>query len=137
MFAALLCLVGPALAHFELVKPLAGFVAFGIGGLLGLVATATGTLALLSQRRENRDAALRGFVPALAVVAALLILASLGPALPLLAAHVGQDVAALGGLTESAPTASVADRAGSVRLRTPPEGVVVPALPRRVAAVKR
>ncbi len=36
-----------------------------------------------------------------------------------------------------APTASVADRAGRVRLSTPPVGVVPPALASRVPAVKR
>jgi hypothetical protein len=48
-----------------------------------------------------------------------------------------RNVAPLGGVAGSVPTASVADRAGSVRLSTSPEGVVVPALPKRVAAVKR
>src|SRR5262245_9295258 len=46
-----------------------------------------------------RPAAYRSLTLACATfLAAGVILASLGPALPLLAAHVGQDVAALGGL---------------------------------------
>ena len=78
VLGALLSVVGPALAHFELVKPMAGFVALLLGGVLALLATITGAVALLSRGTASRDAALRGFVPALVVVLAIVLLASRG-----------------------------------------------------------
>jgi len=81
-FGALLSLIGPGLAHFELVKPMAGFVALLLGALLALVATVTGAIALLSRVPASRDMAVRGFVPALAVVVAIVIAASRGRQYP-------------------------------------------------------
>jgi uncharacterized protein (DUF1499 family) len=79
VFAAVLFVVGPLLAHFEYVRPLAGFVAFALGGLLGVVAVVLGLIAL---RGHGRPLVMRGLIPALAVVAVFVGAASRGRGVP-------------------------------------------------------
>jgi uncharacterized protein (DUF1499 family) len=74
VFAVLLVLVGPLLAHFELVAPMAGFIAFGLGGLLALIATVSGLITLL--RGGAGPLLWRGLVPSLVVLAIFFIQAS-------------------------------------------------------------
>src|SRR5512139_3393516 len=82
LFGTLLSLIGPALAHFDLVKPMAGFLALLLGGVLALVAIVTGAVALFSRVAASREMAVRGFVPALVVVVAIAIVASRGRQYP-------------------------------------------------------
>lgn len=79
VFAAVLFVVGPLLAHFEIVRPLAGFIAFALGGILGLVAVILGLIAL---RGADRPLVYRGLIPALAVVALFVGAASRGRGVP-------------------------------------------------------
>lgn len=79
VFAAILFVVGPLLAHFEYVRPLAGFIAFALGGILGLVAVILGLIAL---RGGGRPLVMRGLIPALAVVAVFVAAASRGRGVP-------------------------------------------------------
>lgn len=78
-FAAVLFVVGPMVAHYEYVRPLAGFIAFALGGLLGLIAV---VLGLIAARGPDRSVAMRGLVPALAVVIVFLAAASRGRGIP-------------------------------------------------------
>lgn len=64
----LLCLAGPALAHFELIPPLYGLGIFVAGGLPGIVAVLWGCVAFV--RRRERVAMLSltlGLLPVLAI----------------------------------------------------------------------
>lgn len=63
---------GPGLAHFEVVAPMAGFLIFAVGGLLGVLAFFGGLIALF---RGGRAAAATGIL--LGVASAVLVL---GPA---------------------------------------------------------
>lgn len=63
---------GPALAHFELVAPLTGFLLFDLGGLLGIVAVVFGVVGALRGRG----------VGAGLILGALLTVAFLAVALP-------------------------------------------------------
>lgn len=80
VFSTLLVLVGPLLAHFEFVAPMAGFIAFGLGGLLALFAAAAGLIALL--QGGAGPLLWRGLVPALIVLAIFFIQASRSAGLP-------------------------------------------------------
>jgi len=66
--------VGPFLAHFEIVRALVGLGLFALGGLLGVIAAITGVVAFA---RGAGRAALVGLIPA-AVVAFLFIRAAAG-----------------------------------------------------------
>lgn len=79
VFAAVLFVIGPILAHFELVRPLAGFIGFALGGILGLI---TAILGLIALRGSNRQLVMRGLIPALLVVAVFLMQASKGRNVP-------------------------------------------------------
>jgi uncharacterized protein (DUF1499 family) len=79
VFALILFVVGPVLAHFELVRPLAGFIAFALGGLLSVITTVIGLLAL---RGHNRSLVWRGLVPALVVTVIFLMRAVGGGNVP-------------------------------------------------------
>jgi uncharacterized protein (DUF1499 family) len=50
--------VGPAIAHFRLVPPLAGFVVFDLGGLLGLIALVIGIVGAVRGRGAGLGLAL-------------------------------------------------------------------------------
>ena len=63
-------LLGPALAHLQLVRPIIGFATFGVGLLLSLLCLVLGLLALL--RGPARGATAGGMIPAAVVVLAVL-----------------------------------------------------------------
>jgi uncharacterized protein (DUF1499 family) len=70
----LLALLGPALAHFDLVPPIAGFGTFGIGLLLGLLSLLLGLVALLLGPAGTRGATAAGMaIPGVVIGAVLLM----------------------------------------------------------------
>ena len=73
-----LCLVtvflGPALAHFFIAAPIAGFGVFLLGVLFGVLAVIVGLLALIVGPAGSRGATLAGIVVALLVVVAVLVM---------------------------------------------------------------
>jgi uncharacterized protein (DUF1499 family) len=73
-----LCLVtvllGPALAHFFIAAPIAGFGVFLLGVLFGVLAVIVGLLALIFGPAGSRGATLAGIVLALLVVVAVLVM---------------------------------------------------------------
>ena len=73
-----LCLVtvflGPALAHFFIAAPIAGFGVFLLGVLFGVLAVIVGLLALIVGPAGSRGATLAGIVLALLVVVAVLVM---------------------------------------------------------------
>jgi len=77
-FAAALFVLGPVLAHFGVTTSLTGFALFGLGGLLALVGTILGAVALLRRQGAARGEVLRGFVPAVVVLAIFIGLAARG-----------------------------------------------------------
>ena len=74
MFAGLLVLVGPLLAHLRVVAPMSGFLSFLLGGLLSLVAVICGVIAIL--RGGAGQLVWRGMIPGLLVIAIFFIQAS-------------------------------------------------------------
>ncbi|MEO8601464.1 MAG: DUF1499 domain-containing protein [bacterium] len=68
-FSVVLVLLGPAVAHFELVRPIVGFGTFGFGLLMSVLALITGLLALIVGP-ERRTTAL-GMLPAIVVILAV------------------------------------------------------------------
>lgn len=76
---AILFIVGPALAHFGLVRALAGFIAFALGGIIALIAAVVGSFAI---RGPRRSMVLRGLLPAFGVVILFLTAASRGRGVP-------------------------------------------------------
>lgn len=72
--AIVAALLGPTLAHFEIVRPIAGFALFGIGLLCAAVCLLLGLIALLVG--PARGATVGGMLPAIAVV--LTVLAASG-----------------------------------------------------------
>jgi len=74
----LLFAVGPLAAHFAVVRPLTGFAVFGLGGLLCLVGTLLGLVALVLGRGAARARTLQGFVPAALVLAVFVLLGARG-----------------------------------------------------------
>lgn len=77
-----LFVVGPLLAHFGVVRSLAGFGIFALGGLLGIITTLLGLVAVIRSQGASRAMALRGFIPALIVAVAFLVAASGGGGYP-------------------------------------------------------
>ena len=55
VFAALMFIIGPVLAHFEIVAPLAGFVAFALAGLIGIITVIMGIIAALRVPPADRQ----------------------------------------------------------------------------------
>lgn len=75
--AVTLFVVGPALANLELVRPLVGFGTFILGGLMGLIATIVGLMAVL----RGRGGAV-GFLLGTGLTSVFLALASQGRGIP-------------------------------------------------------
>lgn len=77
-----LCLLtvflGPALAHFWIASPLAGFGLFLLGVLFGVLSVVVGLLALLIGPAGSRGATLAGMVVAFLVIVAVLIASGAG-----------------------------------------------------------
>ncbi len=74
--AILAALVGPAIAHFELVEAFSGFKVFAVGVLLALVSLLCGVLALALGPGGTRAASGRALLPALGLL--LVVLAAAG-----------------------------------------------------------
>jgi uncharacterized protein (DUF1499 family) len=73
-------LLGPVLAHFELVRPFAGFAVFGIGVLLAALCALLGIIALAAGPAGTRGSTAAGLLPAVLVVLAVLVAAGGGNA---------------------------------------------------------
>lgn len=69
--AILAVLIGPAIAHFEIVRPFVGFAVFGIGVLCALLCLLLGLIALALGPAGTRGATGGGMIPALLVVLAV------------------------------------------------------------------
>lgn len=78
----LLALLGPALAHFDVVAPLYGFGTFGLGLLFGLASVALGALALLIGPAGTRGATAAGLVVPVIVIGAVLLMSGARRNLP-------------------------------------------------------
>lgn len=70
--SVLAVLIGPLLAHFELVRPLTGFAVFGVGLLCAVLCLLLGLIALLIGPAGSRSATGGGMLPAVVVVLAVL-----------------------------------------------------------------
>jgi uncharacterized protein (DUF1499 family) len=77
-----LAAVAPALAHFELLAPFHGFVAFGVAWLNALLCILFGVLGLLIGPAGGRRSTFKGMIPGLVVVVAVLVAARGGASLP-------------------------------------------------------
>jgi uncharacterized protein (DUF1499 family) len=75
-------IVGPAIAHFEVVAPLAGFGVFALGILLGLVATLLGLVGLFRSAPGARSPALLGLALGLTVVVVTFAVSRRGAGVP-------------------------------------------------------
>ena len=71
-------LLGPALAHFWIASPFAGFGMFLLGVLFGVLSVVVGLLALLVGPAASRGATLGGMVIALVVIVGVLVAAGAG-----------------------------------------------------------
>lgn len=71
-------LLGPALAHFEIVKPLYGFSVFAFGLLLAVLCLAVGLLALLLGPSATRPASAAGLIPGVLLILAVFVAAGAG-----------------------------------------------------------
>ena len=80
--AVLAVLVGPALAHFELVAPLTGFVMFGAGLLLAVLCLLFGLVALAVGPAGTRGATGGGMLPGLLVILAVFVASGAGQSVP-------------------------------------------------------
>jgi uncharacterized protein (DUF1499 family)/uncharacterized membrane protein YhaH (DUF805 family) len=70
--------VGPVIAHFELVAPLIGFGVFGVGLLLGLLCLLFGLVALALGPAGTRSASGGGMLPAVLVILAVYVASGAG-----------------------------------------------------------
>lgn len=75
-------LLGPTLAHFEIVRPLAGFGVFAFGLLLAVLCLAFGLLALLLGPSPTRPASAAGLIPAVLLILAVFVAAGAGENYP-------------------------------------------------------
>jgi uncharacterized protein (DUF1499 family) len=66
-------LLGPLLAHFELVRPFAGFVVFGVGVLLAVLCLLLGLIAVALGPASTRGSSVAGIIPAVLVVLAVFV----------------------------------------------------------------
>jgi len=80
--SVLAVLVGPALAHFEIVRSLAGFAVFGFGLLCALLCLFLGLIALALGPGGTRGATGGGMLPALIVVLAVFVASGAGQNYP-------------------------------------------------------
>ena len=67
-------ILGPAIAHFAIAPPIAGFGLFLLGVLFGVLAVVFGLLGLIFGPSGSRGATLAGMLLALAVVVAVLLM---------------------------------------------------------------
>lgn len=78
----LAAMLGPTLAHFELVAPLTGFVIFGLGLLLALSSLLLGAMALIVGPAGTRGGTAAGLILPLALVAVAYFAAGSGRGVP-------------------------------------------------------
>jgi uncharacterized protein (DUF1499 family) len=82
IIALIAFVVGPAIAHFELVAPLVGFGVFALGILLALIATVLALVALVRGAPGVRSTALAGLVLGVLVIAVTVAVARGGSGVP-------------------------------------------------------
>jgi uncharacterized protein (DUF1499 family) len=80
--AVVAAIVGPLLAHFEIVPPMVGFAVLAIGLLDALVALVSGLIGMLRGGSASRGPALGGVVAGLLVLGGVLAAASRGGSVP-------------------------------------------------------
>ncbi len=78
----LAAILGPVLAHFEVLAPFAGFVLFGIGLLLGVLGLVLGVIALLVGSGPTRGATFAGMLPPLVLIVAVYVANGAGTSVP-------------------------------------------------------
>src|SRR4029450_7887680 len=71
--SVLFVILGPVLAHFELVRPLVGFATFGFGLLLAILCLLLGVVALALGPSGTRSATGGGMLPAVGVILVVLV----------------------------------------------------------------
>lgn len=76
--AVLFVLLGPALAHFELVAPMTGFITFGLGLLFAVVGLAIGLLGLLLGPGPTRATTAAGIIPSIIVILLVFVASGAG-----------------------------------------------------------
>jgi uncharacterized protein (DUF1499 family) len=76
--ALLAVLIGPTIAHFELVPPLAGFGVFAVGLLLSLLCLLCGLLALVLGPAGTRSSTGGGMLPAILVLLTVYVASGAG-----------------------------------------------------------
>ena len=82
ILAVVAFVLGPAIAHFELVAPLVGFGVFALGILLAVIATVLGVIALLRGAPGVRSTALAGLALGILVMAVTVAVARSGSGVP-------------------------------------------------------
>jgi len=80
--AVLTALLGPALAHFEIVAPVVGFGTFAVGLLFAVLCLALGLLALALGPAASRPATGGGIIPGVIVILAVFVAAGAGQNAP-------------------------------------------------------
>jgi len=80
--SVLAVVLGPTLAHFEIVRPLIGFALFGIGLLLTLLCLFLGLVALAIGPSGTRGAIAGGMLPAVIVLLAVFVASGAGQNYP-------------------------------------------------------
>jgi uncharacterized protein (DUF1499 family) len=80
--SVLAVLIGPALAHFEVVKPIAGFGVFAAGILLSLLCLVLGLIAVAIGPSGTRGATGGGMLPAAIVLLAVFVASGAGQNYP-------------------------------------------------------
>ena len=80
--AVLAAIVGPVLAHFEVLAPFAGFGLFGIGLLLGVLGLVLGLVALLLGPAATRGATFGVMLPPLILILAVFVANGAGTSVP-------------------------------------------------------
>jgi uncharacterized protein (DUF1499 family) len=78
----LAAILGPILAHFEVVAPMTGFVIFGFGLLLGVLGLVLGLVAWLIGPAGTRGTTAGGVIPALLVIVAAFVGSGAGLSTP-------------------------------------------------------
>jgi uncharacterized protein (DUF1499 family) len=80
--ALIATVLGPLLAHFEILAPFQGFALFGIGLLMAVACLILGLIALLLGPGPTRGATFGGMLPALALVLAVYVANGAGTSVP-------------------------------------------------------
>jgi len=80
--SVLAVIIGPTIAHFELVKPLVGFAVFGVGLLCSLLSILLGLVAIALGPEGTRGSTGGGMLPAVIVLLAVFVASGAGQNYP-------------------------------------------------------